>query len=162
MVDQQIDITTEEGQKRLFAYELLCNPDDAFKAALAVFGDDTGKALQLSTQWKNDQEVARYVQEYKEELGDEHFLPSKADSAMIAYKIANDAKVPAEDRLKALRLYADIRGFIEKQGTTVNNNILTSNKVMVVKDHGTDDEWEDKIAAQQAKLIETAHAPSPN
>lgn len=162
MTNIPLDLNTEAGRKKMFAYELLVRPDDAFKAALVVFGDDTAKALQVSSSWPNDLEVKQYIEEFKEELGEEHFLPSKADSAMIAYNIANDQKVPAEDRLKALRLYADIRGFIEKQGTTVNNNILTSNKVMVVKDHGTDDEWEDKIAQQQAKLIESAHAPSSN
>lgn len=162
MTNIPLDVTTEAGRKKLFAYELLINPEESFKAALVVFGDDTAKALQVSSAWPNDPEVKQYIEELKEELGEEYFLPSKADSAMIAYNIANDQKVPAEDRLKALRLYADIRGFIEKQGTTVNNNILTSNKVMVVKDHGSDDEWENKIAQQQAQLIESAHAPSSN
>jgi hypothetical protein len=36
----------------------------------------------------------------------------------------------------------------------VQNNI--GNKVMIVKDHGTDDDWEAKLLAQQENLVAEA------
>lgn len=157
IIDQQPD--TELVQKKKFALEYLKNPNEPFKAGVAVFGDDTSKALVASTRWVKDPDVLAYMEEAKEEMGDMHFLPTKADLARIAWDLGNDTNRHVDDRLKALRLYADVRGFIEKQGTIINNNVLTNNKVMLIKDHGTPDAWEQKLAEQQAKLIEDANAP---
>jgi hypothetical protein len=85
-------------------------------------------------------------------------LPTKADLARMSWTLANTPHMLAEDRMKALRLYADIMGFISKPETTINNNILTSNKVMVVRDHGEDNIWEDKLLTQQTRLLDDAAA----
>ena len=152
-------LETELEQKKRFAVELLKDPNDPFKAALQVFGQDTGMALRASSTWPKDTVVLDYMQEAIGELGDLHFLPSKADLAREAWTLATDARVPVDDRLKAMRLYGDVRGFIEKQGTVINNNVLTNNKVMLVKDHGSTDNWEERLIEQQAKLVEDANAP---
>jgi len=153
------ELTPDDLEKRKrFAVELLKDPSDPFKAAIAVFGDNTGAALEASYRWPNDPIVKGYMQKAIDELGDLHFLPSKAEIARVAHSLAVDERVAVEDRLKAIRLYADIRGFIDKQGATINNNILTTNKVMIVKDHGADTDWEQQLAAQQARLIDDANA----
>lgn len=41
-----------------------------------------------------------------------------------------------------------------------NNNLVDQRKVMVVKDHGTDAEWEAKLRRQQSALVEGAAIPS--
>lgn len=146
----------ESEQKAQFALELLKDPSDPFKAALRVFGENTGMALLASNRWPDDPEVLAITQKAVEELGDMHFLPSKADLARLAWNLANNERVDTDNRLKAMRLYGDIRGFIEKQGTVINNNVLTNNKVMVVKDHGTVEDWERGLLQQQNRLISDA------
>lgn len=154
-----VDLSDEQKRKQQFARELLKSPQEGFKIAVRIFGDDTGRALEASHRWPHDPEVIGFMNMALEELGDLHFLPSKADAARAAWEISQDPRLAVDDRLKGLRLYSDIRGFIEKQGTVINNNVLTQNKVMMVRDHGTNEEWENAAAAQQAKLIADANAP---
>lgn len=150
----------ELEEKKRFAIELLKSPNEPYKAATAVFGADTGKALVASSRWPRDPDVVQFMDEALSDLGDMHFLPSKADLARVAWELANSPLTHVEDRLKAMRLYADVRGFIEKQGITVNNNVLTNNKVMVIKDHGDTAQWEQRLLEQQTKLIDDAAANS--
>ena len=86
------------------------------------------------------------------------FFGPKAQLARDVYQLAKHEKwIDAKDRIAAYKLYADLRGFIEKPGTTVNNNTLVDRRsVMVVTDHGTDEEWEAKLRAQQAALTHDA------
>lgn len=147
---------SEREQKQQFALELLKDPTDPFKAALRVFGENTGMALLASNRWPDDPEVLAITQKAVDELGDMHFLPSKADLARLAWNTANNERIDTDNRIKAMRLYGDIRGFIEKQGTVINNNVLTNNKVMVVKDHGGVEEWERGLLEQQQRLISDA------
>lgn len=150
-------LSDEQELKKQFARELLKTPTEPFKVASRLFGDDTGRALQVSHRWPHDPEVIGYMQTAIEDMGDLHFLPSKAEAARAAWELSQDQKLDTDNRLKALRLYADIRGYIERQGgITVNQNNITQNKVMVVKDHGSNSDWENAAAAQQAKLISDA------
>lgn len=149
---------TETELKKRFAVELLRQPDKPFKVAMAIFGDDTGRALYVSTKWPSDPEVKAFQIAAVEDVGDMAFLPTKADLAREAWNIATSDKVPVDDRLKAMRLYGDVRGFIEKGNAIINNNtnVMTNNKVMLVKTYNTTQEWEHTLAAQQAKLIHDA------
>jgi hypothetical protein len=149
-------VVDELEKKKRFAVEHLKTPQEAFRIASSLFGDDVGRALDVATRWPSDPDVLRFKEEAVQEVGDLHFLPTKADAARLAWDLANTNNLLVEDRLKALRLYSDIRGFIEKQGTTINNNVLNSNKVMLVTDHGDTSDWEAKLAQQQQTLIENA------
>lgn len=155
-----MDIVLNDSDiKKRFAVELLKQPNEPYKAAVAAFGGDTGKAWAVYSHWKTDPEVLAYMEEATTEMGEMHFLPTKADLCRVAWDIANNQQVHVDDRLKAMRLYADIRGYIEKQGTVINNNVLTNNKVMVIKDHGSAADWEQRLAMQQQQLIDNANAP---
>lgn len=149
----------EQKQKQQFAVSLLKCPvrdkNSAFMLACEIFGDDTSRALQVASTWPTDPEVLGYMESAIEEQGDMHFLPTKADLARLAWTVAIDDRIHVEDKLKAMRLYGDIRGFIEKQAINVNNSIV-NNKVMLVKDHGSSFDWEHAVVAQQARLIEDA------
>lgn len=153
-----MDAEATKAAKLRYAKELLKEPNDPFKAALAIFGSDTGSALRASAQWVNDEEVLAEKERLLEEKenGELDFLPSKADAARLAWKLANDSW-DTEEKLKALRLYADIRAFIEKPSAVkVEQNNVVNNRVMVVKDHGTDDQWAEGLRKQQQKLKEEA------
>lgn len=143
--------------KDLFALALLRQPDNPFQAAVKIFGTDTARALDISHRWPNDQYVLSKQAELLAEFGEEAFLPNKHDLARKLYELA-DTLTDGKEKIAALRLYADVRGYIEKQTAIANvtNNTVVQNRVMVMKDHGTDDEWEAKAAKQQGLLIEHA------
>lgn len=152
----------EADQKSAFALALL-HHKNPFSAALAVMADDTGKALQIANQWKDDPFVKSEMERLIVEFGPRVALPAKEE---FANKILNAAdeldldgrrKIVFEDRLKAYRLVAEILGYIEKPAQTTNiNNTVQSNRVMIVKDHGNADDWEKRLKTQQKNLIDDA------
>lgn len=148
-------VNSEEELKTRFAQALLLKPDDLFGAAFSVFPNDTGKALQIASLWKNDPFVKLEMIRLMSDGDGRAYLPSKEQQCKDIYEIANSDKVDEEIRLKAHRLFAELMGHIEKPAAA-NNNILVNQGVMIVRDHGTDNDWEAKTMAQQTKLIEAS------
>lgn len=139
---------------------LLCN--DPFKAALVIIPNDTGKALRISTEWPQDEYVLELRAEIVASEGADAFLPSKDELAQQVYLDTLTARV-FEDKLKGYRLYAEIRGFIEKPSTTINNNnntLVDNRRVMIVKDHGSNADWERKLASNQKALGDGTGKPN--
>lgn len=144
-----------DPRKEAFAAALLRSPDNPFKAALTVFGMDTGAALRAANEWIHDIYVISRCAELLEQFGEELFLPNKTALARRVFELAENPATDKKDKIKAYELYANIRGFIEKQTAIANvTNNVTHNRVMMYKDHGTDDDWERKAVQQQGKLIE--------
>lgn len=139
-------------RKELFAELLLKEPAEPFKVALIVYPDNTSRALRIAREWPQDEEVKALQKSIVDAEGEMPFLPTKAEAARLAYSIANNDRLITEDRLNALKLYCSVRGFIEKPAAAVVNNNVVTNRVMVVRDYGTDDQWEQKAIAQQARL----------
>lgn len=141
--------------KQEFAANLLRYRDDPAKAAFATT-PDAGLALQIARDWPQDGFVQAQMDKLLSSTDATTFLPTKESQARDIYAIAVDVHNPIEDRLKAHRLYAEVRGFIEKPSQGGGNvNILTQG-VMIVSDKGTDQEWEAKAKAHQRTL--TGHA----
>lgn len=139
--------------KERFAELTLRN--EPFAAALVLFPDDTGRALRVANEWPQDEQVKTLRQSFidAEDDGETAFLPTKAEAARLAWNIARDADKMTEDRLKAIKLYSEIRGFIERPQVAVTNTVNQVNRVLIVKDHGSDDEWETQLRKQQKRLI---------
>ena len=146
-------IETPEN-KLLFAEAFLRHPDNAFTAAKSVFPRNMAYALYASQHWLHDEDVISQQKELLKTNGEATYLPSKSEVAREIHTLAGNAQEP-DIKLKALQLYCNVRGYIEKPGTTINNNSVC-NKIMVVKDHGTDDDWENKLQDQQQLLIESS------
>lgn len=144
--------------KHDFAMNLLRYPDDPNKAAFATT-PDTGLALQIARQWLDDPVVLVEKDRLLATTEAKAFLPTKEQQAKDVYALAMNDRVEIEDRLKAHRLYAEIMSHIEKPSNNGGINILTQG-VMIVKDQGTDKDWQEKAAVQQRTLI--AHAPTVN
>lgn len=156
------ELTTTRNEKQLFAVAMLKPGADPYAVALEVFGGDIPKALIASRQWPSDPEVLEYREIALEDNGAEAYLPSKAEVVTEIWTKAK-ATLNADTAFKGFKLVADIMGYVDKPGTTVNNNTLVDNrKVMVVKDHGTDDEWEAKLQQQQADLVNVSAQPATN
>jgi hypothetical protein len=145
---------TEKEEKEEFVRFLLETPDDPFKAALALHPDDVGRALRIAHEWPQDKEVRASMRARMSEGEEEDFLPTKAELARKVWAKMNKDGLEADEFAKIARLYGEIRGFIEKPTTNISTNTNVLSPVMVVKDNGSDDEWERKLAAQQSKLVE--------
>jgi hypothetical protein len=155
----------ERDSKIKFAEEWLKRGDDhAYDAALAVTNGNVGMALQIASNWRNDPVVAEAKIALIEEKGVRYFLPTKEQQASDIYKMATDGKLDDEIRLKAHRLYAEIMGNIEKPSINQGGMQVVNQGVMIVKEYGTDDNWEQRAEQQQRKLIadatKTIHAPN--
>lgn len=143
---------TDKDTKALmteFAAQLLRHNDDAGKAAFAMT-PDVGLALQWAKLWPKD---AFVLAEKERLLGTSlatDFLPTKEQQAKAVYILAEAPLTPVEDRLKAHRLYAELRGFIEKPNAGSVN--ILSQGVMIVKEAGSDSEWAERARLQQRAL----------
>lgn len=142
----------EQELKAKFAEALLRTPTDPFRAAMALFGNDTVRALEVANSWPVDLAVLQRQADLLEQFGPDEYLPTKATVARRIYEVGETA-ADVKDKLAAYKLYADIRGFMPK-GETNNNIVVNNNRVMVVRDFGNDEQWETAAASQQAKLIE--------
>lgn len=142
--------------KAAFALQLLLTHGNAQAAAHVVSPRNIGYALFIAEYWRDDLYVLDCKRKLVEEHGEAFFLPSKYD---IAHKIAKaaDQALHSDEKLKALKLYAELMGFISKPEISVQSTTnIQQNRVMVLRDHGTDAEWEQQVVAQQRKLIADA------
>jgi hypothetical protein len=128
--------------------------NDPFKAAFATT-PDAGLALQIGRDWPRDPVVTTEMEKLLAGGDAKNFLPTKEAQAKNIYALAENEKVGVEDRLKAHRLYAEVMGFIEKPNAGNTTNILNQG-VMIVKDHGSDEQWQENARAQQRKLTANA------
>lgn len=144
MEEQHIEL------KRTYAANLLRFPDDPFKAAFSST-PDSSLALQLANKWQDDPIVKAEMEKLLNGNEARTFLPSKEQQARDIYRMATSEKVDTEDRLKAHRLYAEVMGFIEKPVAGATTNILNQG-VMIVKDQGSDLDWQKRAAEQQRTL----------
>lgn len=150
--------------KLMFAAQTLKRPGDEFAIALKLFPEgQTGPALKAAHEWPNDSLVLAEKERLlaETETGELGFLPTKAEAARKAWDLIDIAPF-YEDRLKALKLYADICGYIAKPEAVKIDARVTHNRVMVVPSHGNDADWEDALRKQQANLTAEAAAPNAN
>lgn len=128
---------------------------DPYVVATDTFPGDIPRAIQIANDWPADPEVRAVMDAYTPEEIDEMGVPT--DNALIkeAWRRVL-ASTDNEIAFKGIDTIAKLR-YKGGTGTTINNNTLVDNRsVMIVKDHGTDAEWEHALAAQQAKLVNDA------
>lgn len=142
-----------------YAYEHLRTPSDSLGAVRRAMGGDNTKcedeitAKQVAPLWPTNPYVLQFKRELLEEYGEEHFLPTKADVVKQLYAMGIDPAIDVKDRVAALKECALVRGFIEKPASVNVNTGNTNNRVMVVADYGSDEDWETRALHQQTKLI---------
>lgn len=141
--------------------ELLLREPEPFKAAYLLYPNptDATKAVSIvSERWHLMPEVLEYQTKLlNTEDGLRRYLPSKLEFARSLFGYANECS-NHEYRIKYLELVAKVMSFVDKplpSAVTINDN-----RVLVVKDHGTDDQWEKKTIEHQAKLVTDAAADS--
>lgn len=139
-VVETLDWQQDEEKQKLFGIELAKNPN-AFQAALMIFPDDTSKALWASWNWVSNaitiasRDLYKQVVDVSTKLLDKDAFSVKlldlADEKTASGHFANET----QDRLKALELYAKVRGFvgtavIDASTNTTNNNTM---EIILVK-----------------------------
>lgn len=155
-----MDTNEELIKKKHFAAELLLvdisNRNDVFAAALKVYPNDYGAALRICDEWLEDPEVvAARIELIAGGVAFDDRDKLRKELIDVLMTIVRDKGKFTEDRIKAAKEVAAISGIAQENKTTINNNVqnnITTNKVMVVKDHGNDDEWERKLMKQQEEL----------
>lgn len=146
--EEQLNLLKEE-----FARLLLKEPSEPFKIALILYPNNTGQALRVANEWPNDPLVKQIQKQLIEEEGEMAFVATKADQAQLAWKFANNELWMPQDRIKALELCGKFTGAIERPSLIQqNNNTQVNNNVMIVTDHGDDENWERKTMEQQKRL----------
>jgi hypothetical protein len=144
-----MDTTNEDAQKVAFA-SLLRKEGDAFKAGLTLFPNNTNRALRIATEWPNDAKVIAELDRLDADTDPTKDLPTKVDLAKKVWDRLNKA-VEDEDFVKLAKLYAEVNGYIEKPQNSTNVNIQ-QNRVMTVRDFGSEAHWESKMLDQQRAL----------
>jgi len=151
-------MTYTVDDKAAFAAFLFANPLDRFGAAKFAMGADasTTDMAAMAATLPKDEYVLSEVERLRQESANEETLPNKADLARLVWTMAEDTAASMDDRLKAAKLYAEVRSFIDKPSPAVHDaNVIPS--VMIVREHGSDKEWEQKMKEQQERLTSGKH-----
>jgi phage terminase small subunit len=128
-------MTREEALQRLTRASRVVITDIAEFKEDTIGQDENGDAI-MQTSWriKNSQELT----------------PDAAASIKSLTVLPTGAKLDLHDPLAAIKQIADMQGWkIAPPPVVINNNTITASRVMIVKDHGTDEEWEKKLRANQ-------------
>jgi hypothetical protein len=150
-----------EDEKKRYGHALAVCPEDAFRAALTVYPGDAGRALVVAREWANDPLVIEARDAAIEAaLNDDGPVIGKAGVAQMLLDIAREKLTDAKDRIAALDKINEMYGYKTVGEGTGGNTYIDNRSVMIVKDHGTDDEWSAKLRAQQERLIEDASRPA--
>jgi len=153
---------TTDDEKTRYGHALAACPDDAFRAALSVYPGDAGRALVVAREWSDDPAVIEARDEaVAVALNDDGPVIGKAGVAQMLLDIAREKLVDAKDRIAALDKINEMYGYkTATVGVGGGNTYIDNRSVMVVKDHGTDDEWSAKLREQQERLIQDASRPA--
>lgn len=145
---------TEKAEKKRFAAALLHRPFNAFEVAQSILGETNPKAWDAAQTWPNDQVVIDEQQRLIEENGEDFYLMNRSGVLRHCSRIADNPKSDAKDVVNALKLAAEILGCLQKPGVSVEVNNAIQSRVMVVTDSGSEAQWEAKLQAQQAALMD--------
>lgn len=150
----------DESLKPKYA-ALLLKEKEPFDAALRLSPDNTGVALWCATNWTNDPEVVEEMARLKGESDAVKSIATKYDLARLYWNMANDEKIEPKDRLTAAEKFGAVAGIYDpKQNNNMNINVDAAPRVMIVKDHGSNDDWEVRAATQQRELTGGKHVAS--
>lgn len=156
-------ITNETDEKAAYA-ALLLKERDPFKAALMLFPDNTNRALRVANEWPNDAVVKAEQAKLTANDGELSFLPGKAELArdiwnrMQGTTLAGGVVIPPtpEEYAKLAKLYADVRGLIDRPQPNVNVNNTIVQRVVEVPVFQSSEDWEAAAARQQRESLSNA------
>lgn len=126
-----------------------------FVAAMRLWPNDVSLASTVQGVWPTDPYVVAYREKLQAEAKAKTEPAGKA--AQILRITTRLAGMTDDNYLKGERLIAEMSGHIEKAAppsVNIDNRQQTVERVLVLRDHGDEAAWEEKLQRQQAKLIE--------
>lgn len=127
--------------KQAFGIALAQKFKNPFEAACSIFGKETQKALWASTQWLNDPIVAEAKKNYTDVVTEKVEIPTKEQLSIRLLTFAEEKVLvngnelyaaEAKDRLAALKLLAELQGYINNK-TEINNTINNRPNFMEIR-----------------------------
>ena len=155
--EDQVVINGEEidaGLAKAFARAYVDEGSNALKACMQLWPREPQKALRMSAKLMSNDMVKEQIKEA--ETNALSTLPSKAQYAMKLWQKMEDAQ--SEDSYHKLsKLYAEVRGFIEKPiDSQASNVVVIAPRCIEIPSAPSDEAWETKAAKQQAELMARA------
>lgn len=127
-------IANEDEVKRAFGIAL-AEGKNPFDAALAATNNNTNLALYVSQRWLNDPIVVKArkntVHNSKELLDAEELAARLLEMAEERDRNNLFYILEGKDRLAALKLYADIRGYTKKDAIPIGGNTFIQNTMTI-------------------------------
>lgn len=154
-----------ESEAAAFAALLLKTPTEPFKAAIAMFPDDTRRALWVANHWVSHPGVLAANEIIKEQQGEFAGLPDKVELSRKIWErmqgtVTHDGRVippVADDFVKLAKLYAEVRSFISKPEAGPTVNVIVP-RAIEIPTHGTNEEWESAAEKQQRELLNVSRS----
>lgn len=143
---------TETEEKAAFAQAMISANMNPLEAGQLVHPANFNRAAQIASMWHNDAEVKAMIAELKKaeiaESGkddDDVYLEEKLKQAV-------ESADTWRDRIRAIEIYAEVKGKKKKEAPSQNVTVLIP-KVIAASDYSTDKEkWESDLLAQQREL----------
>ena len=143
---------TESEEKAAFAQAMISANMNPLEAGQLVHPANFNRAAQIASIWHNDAEVKAMIAELKKaeiaESGkddDDVYLEEKLKQAV-------ESADTWRDRIRAIEIYAEVKGKKKKEAPSQNVTVLIP-KVIAASDYSTDKEkWESDLLAQQREL----------
>ena len=143
---------TESEEKAAFAQAMISANMNPLEAGQLVHPVNFNRAAQIASMWHNDAEVKALIIEIKKaeiaESGkddDDVYLEEKLKQAV-------ESADTWRDRIRAIEIYAEVKGKKKKEAPSQNVTVLIP-KVIAASDYSTDKEkWESDLLAQQREL----------
>jgi hypothetical protein len=142
----------ESRLKSLFAAALMRQPDNPFAAARELV-TDPGQVSYIATQWPTDPVTEAMKSELLARRGPLASVPTKEEFAARVFQDIPALK-DTDARLKYMRFFAEIMGYIDNGKNNVNVNLGgVGGKTLAVPLAASDEEWEAKAMAHSKKLL---------
>ena len=143
---------TEQEEKAAFAQAMISANMNPLEAGQLVHPANFNRAAQIASMWHNDAEVKAMIAELKKaeiaESGkddDDVYLEEKLKHAV-------ESADTWRDRIRAIEIYAEVKGKKKKEAPSQNVTVLIP-KVIAASDYSTDAvKWESDLLAQQREL----------
>lgn len=126
-----IDWQADEAKKKLFGIELSKQSGNPFLAACNVF-EDASKAMWASKFWVTDPVVIGARDAYQKTVEVECKLLDKTQFSVTVLNLAENSDLEGRDRIAALKLYAEVQGWLNKAVIDASTNNFTNNNEMQI------------------------------
>lgn len=149
----------ERELKLAYARALAKNPERAASIGYDIFPgqDNYGRAMQAQV-WQHDPVVRQEIERLQSSGAAEALNPDKDAFAAEVLRMARAAGKD-NDAIAAMKLHAEVMGYLPKGGVNVNvDNRTQTIKVLRVPAYGSSDSFRTRLKEQQTKLIANARS----